>query len=105
MSLDETLHATFESLRQAVAETLARQVDAANEQVRAAMELERRLVFEQAEQTARAAADLRAAADVTAASASDVERIRQARLRRGIRRRTRGRLGHRTPARGDRGTS
>jgi hypothetical protein len=78
MSLEETLHATFETLRQAVGETLARQVSAANDQVRAVVELERRLIFEQAEQTAKAAADLRAAADVTAASAADVEKIRQA---------------------------
>lgn len=78
MSLDDTLHATFETLSRSVSETLLRHVDAANQQVRAAMELERRLIFEQAEQTARAAADLRAAADVAAASAADVERVRQA---------------------------
>ena len=49
MSLEDTLHATFETLRQAMGETLAEKVGAANAQVRAAMELERRLIFEQAE--------------------------------------------------------
>lgn len=78
MSLDETLHATFEALQRAVAETVARHASPAGEQMRAAMEAERRVVFEQAEQTARAAADLRAAAAASAASAAQVEKVRQA---------------------------
>ena len=78
MSLDETLHATFESLQRAVAQTVAKQVSAASEQMRTAVEVERRVIFEQAEQTARAAADLRAAAAATAASAAEVEKVRQA---------------------------
>lgn len=78
MSLDDTLHATFDTLRQAVGETLNRQIAAAGDQVRAAMELERRRIFEQTDQTARAAADLRAAAAATAATVADIERARQA---------------------------
>lgn len=78
MSLDDTLHATFDTLRQAVGETLNRQIAAAGDQVRAAMELERRRIFEQSEQTARAAADLRAAAAATAATSADIARARQA---------------------------
>lgn len=77
MSLDDTLHATFGTLRQAVGDALERQIAAAGDQVRAAIELERRHILEQAEQTARAAADLRAAATATAASAADLEQARQ----------------------------
>ncbi len=76
MSLDETLHATLDTLRNSVSEVLTRQVSAAIEQVHAAMELERRLIREQAEGTARAAAEARAA-DTTAASTADVDRLRQ----------------------------
>jgi hypothetical protein len=78
MSLDETLHATFDTLRQAVGETLARQLAAAGDEVRAAMDRERRHIFEQAEQTARAAADLREAAVATAASTADIEHAHRA---------------------------
>jgi hypothetical protein len=77
MSLDDTLHARFEALALALTESVAHGIETAREDVRAAMDEERRLIFEQAEQTARAAADLRAAADKTAATAADVERIRQ----------------------------
>lgn len=78
MSLDETLHATFDALSQTVGEALARQLAAASNDLRAAMERERRHILEQADQTARAAADLREAAAATAASTADIERARQA---------------------------
>lgn len=77
MSLDDPLHATFGTVRQAVGDALNRQLAAASDQLRAALELERRHILEQAEQTARAAADLRAAAATTAASAAELERTRQ----------------------------
>lgn len=77
MSLDDTLHQTFATLRQSVDDLLTREVKTAQEHMRAAMELERRAIFEQTEQTAKAAADLRAAATAQAASATDFERRRQ----------------------------
>lgn len=78
MSLDDTLHKTFESLRQAVDEVVAREVRTAHEQTRAAVDRERRTILEQTEHTARAAADLRAVASANATSSADVERTRQA---------------------------
>jgi len=78
MSLDETLHATFESLHRAVAETVAQQISTANGQMRAAVEVERLAVVEQAEQSVRTIADLRASAAASAASAAQVEKVRHA---------------------------
>lgn len=78
MSLDETLRKTFDTLRQSVDTVLTREVQAAHAQMRAAMDLERRSIFEQTEQTARAAADLRAVASAQASATVDLERTRQA---------------------------
>jgi len=77
MSLDETLHKTLDTLRQSVDDVLAREVRTAKEQLRDAVDRERRAILEQAEQTARAAADLRAVTSVQVASAADLESARQ----------------------------
>lgn len=71
MSLDESLRTTLETLRRSIEDALAREVKTAEEQLHGAMNHERRAILEQSEQTARAAADLRAVATTATASASD----------------------------------
>jgi hypothetical protein len=74
MSLDERLQQTFMALGDGLREALTRHVSAATDQVRAAVEVERRGVLEQAH-----ASGLRAAADTTAqVEAAEFERTRQA---------------------------
>lgn len=77
MSLDDTLHKTLESLRQSIDDVVSKEVKSAQEQLRAAADRDRRALLEQAEQTAKAAADLRAVTTAHAASAIDLERTRQ----------------------------
>lgn len=77
MSLDESLRTTLETLRRSIEDALAREVRTAEEQLHGAMDHERRVILEQSEQTARAAADLRVVATATTASAADQERLRQ----------------------------
>lgn len=76
MSLDESLRATLETLRRSIEDVLAREVKTVEQRLSSALVYERCVILEQAEQTARAAADLRVA---TAASATAVghERSRQ----------------------------
>lgn len=77
MSLDESLRATLETLRRSIEDVLAREVKAVEQRLNGAMDHERRVILEQAEQTARAAADLRAVTTATSAKAVDQERTRQ----------------------------
>lgn len=78
MSLDDTLHTTLDALRRSVDDALTREAQHAHEQLKSAMDRERRAILEQTEQTARAAADLRAVATASVASAADLDRARQA---------------------------
>jgi hypothetical protein len=74
MSLDESLRTTLEALRRSIEDVLAREVKTVEQRLSGAMDHERRVILEQADQTARAAADLRA---VTSARAAEHERTRQ----------------------------
>lgn len=78
MSLDDTLHTALGSLRRALDDVLAREVKGVEAQLRGAMDVERRVILEQADQTARAAADLRAVATASTASVTEQEHLRQA---------------------------
>lgn len=77
MSLDDSVRATLESLRREVEDVLTREVKSVEERLHCAMDHERRVILEQAEQTARAAADLRAVTTATTAKAADHQRTRQ----------------------------
>lgn len=77
MSLDESLRATLEALRRSIEDVLAREVKTVEQRLSGAMDHERRVILEQADQTARAAADLRAVTTATSAMAADHERTRQ----------------------------
>jgi hypothetical protein len=78
MSLDEQIQQSFRTFGDAVREAVSRHAAAAADQVRASVDHERRALLEQVEQTARAAADLRAAAETAASAEADIERVRQA---------------------------
>lgn len=78
MSLDDTLHTTFETLRRSVDEALTREVKSVEAQLRTAIDQERRTILEQADLTAQAAADLRAVTTASSASAVEIDRARQA---------------------------
>jgi len=77
MSLDDQLQHTFKTLGEGMRDALTRHVAAAADEVRTALEIERRTVFEQAAQTARAAADLRAASESAARLEGEIARARQ----------------------------
>lgn len=77
MSLDESLRTTLEALRRSIEDVLAREVKTVEQRLSGAMDHERRVILEQADQTARAAADLRAVTTATSAKAADHERTRQ----------------------------
>lgn len=78
MNVEDTLQKNFESLRQAVDDLLAREGKRVQDQLRAAVDAERRSILEQADHTACAAVDVRAGATAEATAATQSERTSQA---------------------------